>query len=141
MAEPIVIANRWLRATLQAAGAVSAIVSTRVYDNDIPPGVAYPVVLYEWLPPGRPAITHDGIRVMTTLTYRVRGIVTDESAAGTDSALASAIFAAIHRRGGVVTGGRVWSCQWVDDYQLYQTLPERRYRHLGGEYELVVQEA
>lgn len=137
MAEPIVIANTWLTTTLKAAAAVSAIVGSRVYDTDIPPGATYPVVLFEQLD-STPAVTHDGIWIMTTLTYRVRGIVTDLSAAAAAGNLAAAIVAAIHRQGGTAAGGNVWECQKVADYQRYETLPERRYRHLGGDFQLVV---
>lgn len=137
MAEPIVIANTWLAVTLKATAAVSTLVGTRVHDSDIPPGSLYPVVLFEQLD-STPAITHDGIWVLTTLTYRVRGIVTDQSAATVAGTLAAAIVTAIHRQGGTAAGGTVWECQKVADYQRYETLPERRYRHLGGDFALTV---
>lgn len=138
MAEPLVIANTWLSTTLKASVDVAALVGSRVYGEDIPPGVAYPVVLFEWLPGTESAITHDGIRVIVTLTYRVRGIVTDQSPAAIAGNLATAIHEAIHRQGGPAAGGNVWECQWADPYQRYETLPERRYRHLGGSYDLIV---
>lgn len=139
-AEPIVI-ERWLKTTLAASGAVTAIVGSganaRIYADTAPANSPFPLIVFGFMS-ASDVMEVGQTRFMGRATYLVRGIGQTRSKQALE-ALAAAIDAALHRQGGSVTGGVVLSCTREEPFSLAEQLDGVDYRHLGGLYRIAVQ--
>lgn len=132
-------AEQWLYTTLAAASALTAIVSTRIYADEVPQTATYPLVRFAFLSAvDRPVA--GGARMLSNLLYQVEVIAQASSFAGNLATAAAALDAAIHAKNGSASAGTIVACVREEPFRAAEMgeggLPFRR---LGGRYRLLVQ--
>jgi hypothetical protein len=134
-------AEQWLYGRLTGDTALTAVVSTRVWNTRRPSGGTFPAVLFQLQPGGNEDLTLLGaVRVWAKMTYLVRGIVEvfdpQGSFEGNSKTIADRIDAVLHGASGTNAGGTVYTCVRLRPFKMAELVGERDFRHLGGIYQI-----
>lgn len=122
------VADAWIYATLDAA------LTVPVSNHPAPLGSVAPYVTFTALS-GLDNLTGGGFRFVTRYRYVVRAIAQGNAY---PYALADAIDAALDYETGTAVGGSVVSSVRMAPFQLAEDIDGVPYRHLGGEYQLII---
>lgn len=138
----IVTANLWLYTKLSGDAQLTAIVSTRIYADVVPDQAVYPLVLFQFRPPGKDLMTLGTTRVFSELSYSVRGVIAAKSYSGL-TAVADRIESLLHGASGTTNDGTIFGCVRTSPLALIEQEDAKDgtkidYRHLGGVYRLFV---
>jgi hypothetical protein len=122
--------DAWLDATLKADATLAALVGARVFPDDTAPAaVTFPYVRTQFLS-GVSVSEIAGVRILETFVYLVEGIA--QSGTWTSvQPVADAIYFALHRATGSVTGAQILSCVCEEEVRRAESDEGVRYRYLG----------
>lgn len=138
-------AQAWINARLGAAAAVTALVSTRIYDSLAPQGAALPYIIASYQS-GQVTTTVGGqSRIVAQPVFLIKGVAeggsfvtADQIAAALDDALLGAAGTTVTLDG---VAYRVDSAVQVVPIRYVELLDGRRINHSGGLYRLFVYRA
>lgn len=112
----------------------------RIYVDTAPQGTPFPYVLASATSPGQDVSVIGAIRVMVESVYVVRGVVSGGEYSAALTQIAGRIDSLLHRQQGpVVGGGSIIASYRESIFRLPETTNGVQYRHLGGQYRLLVQ--
>jgi hypothetical protein len=134
MAETLAV-EKWMVGLLLADSALSTVVGTRIYSDEIPEEVlaAYPCVKFDFLS-GTDFNLVGAVRMWSDMLYIVRGIDETLTYGGNLKTIADRIDAVLHRASGTTSEGTVWACVRENPFRLSEPLDSGRFKHLGGTY-------
>jgi len=143
VANEIYQAGVFIRETLGASAALTALVGTRIYPEFAPQNATYPLVVFALLSsPDRNAVGHNR-RIFTEPLFVVRGVA-NETSWVTVSLIADAIDAALMgaNNNGVLSPALHVQGAYREAPLRYTEVPQgtsgTRYNHSGGQYRLFV---
>lgn len=128
MASAQQVADTWLYNTLTAA------LDVPVSAHPAPDDIAVPHVTFAVLS-ATDNLTGPGFRFLTRYRYLVRAIARGRSF---PYALADQLDVALTRKTGTAAGGDIVASVRVAPFQMSETADGVEYRHLGGEYQVLV---
>lgn len=138
MIEPL-RGNEWLYTVLSGDATITGLVGSRIYDGLAPQGAALPFVVFNFQ--GGVDLRGVGtVRVFNSGLYQVKAICQGESYAPA-AAIADRIDELIHGNRGSVSDGSVVDCVREQPLTLIEQQNGVQYRHVGGLYRIIVQEA
>ena len=138
------VAESWIYSTLQPDATIQSGLGAadQLYNSDVPDDQsAWPIILYT-LYVSDDLMGVGPARIKSTLQYVIRAVGRDVPFTALD-ALASRVDFLLHGASGTASsGGTVLSCIRLRTFSLTETTsdPSVRYRHLGGIYQIEVQE-
>lgn len=143
--EVITQVEQWIYGTLTSSGSVTALVSTRVFEEAAPrevngAAVTFPLVIFSHRP-GNDMNTLNGYRVMTKIGYVIK-VVGEGNTRGIRAvyqAVDAALLAGPFPTAVLGDGGIVLSCIRTQPIKYAESFEGKIYRHLGGYYEIEVQ--
>lgn len=128
-------AEEFIYATLRGDAALLGLV-TDIFNSQAPQGAAYPFAVFQAMS-GTDLMVVDSIRVWTGLQFLVK-IIGQTSDYGDLRAAVARVDAVLHRVGGTVADGTVWSCVREQTIRMTEAGPGgEQYRHAGGMYRLL----
>jgi len=131
-------AVEWIRATLKADGVLLGLVGDRVYSDLAPEGAASPWIIISVM--AAPDLnTLCGHRVLATVICQVKAIAAGRGMAG-PQAVADRMDHLLTRANGATAEAAVLSCIREQAIHYSESDGGTLYRHLGGQYRLLVQE-
>lgn len=131
-------AAAWLYSKLAADSALTAVVSTRIYNEVAPQNATYPLVVYQ-MQSAVDLPAAGGGRILTNSQWLVRAISTAPTFGGDLATAATRIDVVLQAAEGSVTDGYVVACVRSRVFQMVESDSGVQYRHLGGFYEIAVQ--
>jgi hypothetical protein len=126
----------WIKTSLAADTALTALVGTRIFNTVRDKDSALPCVVFQLQAPGNDFMVLGGARVWTPNLYLVRGIAEQDGFAGDLATIANRIDAVLHRGSGSNAAGTVFTCVRIRPFQMAEIADGRQFRHLGGIYEI-----
>lgn len=139
MANAVVAAERWLYSVLSGSAALTAVVGTRIYGHNVPPGTTYPLAYFTMPASADNLLTADANIVWSPLVYAVRVIGKVESYVPLEAG-AAAIETALHKASGSNVSGVVCACIVEAPFVLMEIDRDGfELRHLGSLARLYVQ--
>lgn len=124
---------RFFMQQLAASVPVTGTVGTRIGQDPLPAGIAYPYIVISLLSAvdvGNPI----GERRTGTVCRHLVAIVGKDVTFRVLEPTANAIDAALHRASGTVEGGRVTGCRRAVPFERTESIGDTNIRWLGGEY-------
>lgn len=130
--------ERWLYTVLSSDGALTAVVSTRIYADRIPQDVAspYPCVVFGHLS-ARDLMGVGAFRIWANSLYVIRAIDETESFAGNVKTAADRIDAVLHAASGSNVDGEIFACTRESPFRMSEETDGRVFQHLGGQYRIL----
>jgi hypothetical protein len=140
MADESAIIATYLYATLSASGALAGMISSRIYDTDVPEPLGtvsfFPCVVFQEQA-ASDVVGMGGVRIMVNPVWVVKVIVDDDTYqnAGTIYALVDQL---LHGSKGSTSAGEIFSCVRENDQIRFSEQKEGGgyYRHRGGAYRI-----
>lgn len=139
MSDELGRADEWLHARLSGDTALAALSSTRIYSELADPEVDGLAVVFAVLAPDDVLTAAGNDRVMVDALYLVKATVETKSWQGDLRTAADRIDAVLHKAAGSVGFGAVLSCTRQRPFRLVENENGRQFRHLGGEYRVLIQ--
>lgn len=130
--------ERWLHTVLNGDPALTALVGTRVFCEQIRVAegtVAYPCVVYQMQTP-RDVNGVGVVRVMGSYTYLVRAIGKEATYVELEP-VADRIDALLQNQHGLLSDGRTVGCYREQAFQMAEVDNGVVYRHIGGMYRMI----
>jgi len=131
--------HEWLYTVLSGDATITSLVGSRIYDGISPQGVIFPYIIYSFLG-GADTRGVGTVRVFNSGLYQVKAVCEGESYAPA-AAIADRIDELIHGNRGSVSDGSVVDCVREQPLTLIEQQNGVQYRHVGGLYRIIVQEA
>lgn len=145
MSEELSLLSSWIYSVLSAdssgagsLGVLSSGITSRIYDSLIDQDDSVtPWIVFQMLSPGNDFATNAARRLYANPLYIVK-VVSKDQAFSQMSAIASRVDSLLHRKADqLITGGRIISCIRERPHKMIEP-GGIVYRHLGGEYRIMV---
>lgn len=129
-------AAQFIYGKLSADTALTAVVSTRIYNQEAPQNATYPFVVFSFLS-GIDYPIAGGGRLWTNMLWLIEVVAKTSSFGGDLKTAAGRLDAALQATSGSVTDGAVSACVREEAFQLAEVGPGgEQYRRLGGRYRI-----
>lgn len=133
--EPIAAAQH-IYSVLAADTALTAVVSTRIYHQEAPQGVAYPFVVFSLLS-GIDYPIAGGGRLWSNMLWLIEAVDKTSSFGGNLKTAVGRIDAALQATRSTVTDGVISACVREEAFSLAEVGPGgEQYRRMGGRYRI-----
>lgn len=121
-------------------GALAIAARARMYVDLAPQGAPFPYILATCTDPGRDVVVVGAIRIATNPLYVVRGIAQGQQYSAALQQIADRVDVLLHRQSGAITGGGYMIASYrISPFRLPENNNGVQYRHLGGQYQTLVQ--
>jgi hypothetical protein len=142
VADELVLVDTWLYNVLHGDSALLAAAPGDVHADLAPSGTDDPYVVYQWQGGDDTIGATEANRIMHRGIWVVKAIAQTTKYTGPLKTIADRIDTLLHASaGGVVTGGVVFTSYRIQPFRMTEERDGQQYRHLGGQYRVLVQAA
>jgi len=128
-------AAQFIYTKLAADSALTAIVGSRIYDQEAPQNATYPYVVFSFLS-GVDLPVAGGGRLWSNMLFLVEAVGHVSSFGGNLGTAAARIDAVLQASNGSVTDGTISACVREENFRMVEELAGEQYRRIGGRYRI-----
>lgn len=135
--DPITEAEIWLRATLLASDAVTAVYGNKITTHPGPRALGYPILTFFCLTPENDLMLVGTDILWAELRFVVRGITEGDDRLVLRPGVV-AVQEALHGKYGYTDNAYIVSCTRIRPFSMHEMADSKDYYHLGAEYNIKI---